>query len=422
MSTTNGILFVTLPYMKTINAYHLNRCPSFPCPMAFSIDSKALKPLGIDYFAPLQLVTSRWHPEVLFIKCLGSVIILDVDNRDRLILLDELYSHAILKYDYKLAVNQRILVVVAAPDVIEEYSIENIYANRQVKYLKSLYLYNYTIPTDFDIEFSDVGDLFYINTVDGATNLTTVLIFRTGAFSVSSLYDVINMPGLYSHKNLEIEVSGYFVDFVSIIASGAFYVYKQFEIPFLVLEDGMDDYQFYLHFTNHETSQNISLVSVKVANYPEDFKPTSEFEKIRNSLKAEKGQYTFDTRKWFTGHILRYNYSCPDCHHGVRLVSHINTTGLLRIGGSDYAETFFGGMALWEDIFRLRINGSIYEILLLPDPKAGERCFKLTSTFDDLVTVTGCRVAGQGTHLYITSQAGHRGFTWGPFLTGARNS
>jgi hypothetical protein len=328
--------------------------------MAFSIDSKALKPLGIDYFAPLQLVTSRWHPEVLFIKCLGSVIILDVDNRDRLILLDELYSHAILKYDYKLAVNQRILVVVAAPDVIEEYSIENIYANRQVKYLKSLYLYNYTIPTDFDIEFSDVGDLFYINTVDGATNLTTVLIFRTGAFSVSSLYDVINMPGLYSHKNLEIEVSGYFVDFVSIIASGAFYVYKQFEIPFLVLEDGMNDYQFYLHFTNHETSQNISLVSVKVANYPEDFKPTSEFEKIRNSLKAEKGQYTFDTRKWFTGHILRYNYSCPDCHHGVRLVSHINTTGLLRIGGSDYAETFFGGMALWEDIFRLRINGSIY--------------------------------------------------------------
>jgi hypothetical protein len=35
--------------------------------------------------------------------------------------------------------------------------------------------------------------------------------------------------------------------------------------------------------------------------------------------------------------------------------------------------------------------------------------------------VTGCRVEGGGTHLYITSQAGHRGFTWGPYLTGARD-
>jgi len=350
------------------------------------------------------------------------VVILDVDNRDNLILLNELYSQAILDYAYKLAVNERFLVVIAAPNIIEEYTIENIYQERKVRFFKSLYLYNYTIPTDYDVEFSDVGDLFYINTVDGATNLTTVLIFRTGSFAVSSLYDVINIPGLYSHKNLEIEVSGYFVDFVSIIASGAFYVYKQFEDPFLVMEDGMDDYQFYLHFTNSDTSQNISLVSVKVANYPEDFKPTPEFDKIRSGLKAEKGQYTFDTRKWFTGHILRYNYSCPNCYNGVRLVSHINTTGLLRIGGSDYTETFFGGMSLWEDLFRLRLNGSISEILLLPDPKEGERCFKVTSTYDELVTVTGCRVSGQGTHVYITSLAAHRGFTWGPYITAARNS
>jgi hypothetical protein len=33
---------------------------------------------------------------------------------------------------------------------------------------------------------------------------------------------------------------------------------------------------------------------------------------------------------------------------------------MLRIGGSDYTETFLGGLTLWEDIFRLRINGSIY--------------------------------------------------------------
>ena len=162
---------------------------------------------------------------MLFIKCLGSIIILDVDNHMNLVLLEELYSPAILKYDYQMIANERYLVVVAAPDIIEEYSLEDIYTKRMVVYYKNLYLYNYTIPADFDIEFSDVGDLFYINTIDKATNLSTVLIFRSGRFSVASLYDVINLPGLYSHKSLEIEVSGYFVDFVSILASGAFYTY-----------------------------------------------------------------------------------------------------------------------------------------------------------------------------------------------------
>ena len=69
---------------------------------------------------------------------------------------------------------------------------------------KSLPLYNYIIPDDFDMEFSDFGDLFYINTIDQVTNSTTILIYRTGMFCVSSLYDVINLPGRFKHTNLEI--------------------------------------------------------------------------------------------------------------------------------------------------------------------------------------------------------------------------
>ena len=63
-------------------------------------------------------------------------------------------------------------------------------------------MYNYEIQVDFDLEFSDFGDLFYINTVDKNTNLTTILIYRTGQFAIASLYDVINLPGRYKHTNL----------------------------------------------------------------------------------------------------------------------------------------------------------------------------------------------------------------------------
>lgn len=130
---------------------------------------------------------------------------------------------------------------------------------------------------------------------------------------------------------------------------------------------------------------------------------------------------SWDTRLWFKGNILRYNYSCVDCHQKIELVSHIHNSAVLNLGGSDYTETFLGGMSLWEDLFRLRMNGSVSEILLLPDPKEGERCHKVTSTYDDLLTITGCRVNGGGTHMYITSLAGHRGFTWGPYRTGAHD-
>lgn len=36
----------------------------------------------------------------------------------------------------------------------------------------------------------------------------------------------------------------------------------------LVMEDNMDDFKFYILSQNKATSSNISLVSVKVANYP----------------------------------------------------------------------------------------------------------------------------------------------------------
>ena len=108
-----------------------------------------------------------------------------------------------------------------------------------------------------------------------------------------------------------------------------------------------------------------------MANYPEGFNTTADFEKVRGKLKANRGQNGFDTRKWFKGHILRYNYSCTDCHTSIRLISHIHYIGRINIGGRDYVETFFGGLVLWDDLFRLNYNGTVRQVFLLPDAKAG---------------------------------------------------
>jgi hypothetical protein len=94
LAVSNGILFVTLPSMKRIDAYYLKFCEATECPLGFSITASTLRPLGVEYFAPRRIRTTRVHPEVIFIECLDSIIILDVDNKDNILLLKELNSTA----------------------------------------------------------------------------------------------------------------------------------------------------------------------------------------------------------------------------------------------------------------------------------------------------------------------------------------
>jgi hypothetical protein len=164
------------------------------------------------------------------------------------------------------------------------------------------------------LEFSDVGDLFYVNALDTVRGRTSVLVYRTASYAVAALYDVINLPGLFSHKNLEIEVSGFDVDYVSIIATGSFYLYRQYEQPHVIFIDTFNDFHFRINYGNGATQDNLTDVTVRIANYPEGFKPTEEFKKKEGSLKIQNNSFfSVDTRKWFDGNIIRYNSSCPDC-------------------------------------------------------------------------------------------------------------
>lgn len=68
--------------------------------------------------------------------------------------------------------------------------------------MKNLELYQYKLDSDFDLEFSDNQGLFYLQAVDGNTNLTTILVYKIGSMLVNSLYDVINLLGKYKHNNI----------------------------------------------------------------------------------------------------------------------------------------------------------------------------------------------------------------------------
>jgi hypothetical protein len=59
----------------------------------------------------------------MFIKCLGALIILDVDNKEKLTLLDEIIYDPTLVSNYNVAVNEKRLIISAYPDLVYEYSL-----------------------------------------------------------------------------------------------------------------------------------------------------------------------------------------------------------------------------------------------------------------------------------------------------------
>lgn len=97
------------------------------------------------------MITDRLHPEVLFIKCLGSVLIVDVDNKRKITLLDEIVSKATQDKYFRVAVNQYRMLIVAQPNLIEEYTLEQMYTHNSVVLLKMLPTFDYIIQPNADI-------------------------------------------------------------------------------------------------------------------------------------------------------------------------------------------------------------------------------------------------------------------------------
>lgn len=94
MEITNHYLVVCQQYIKTISIYNLNDCNAQSCPSVYEINSTTMRKLGINYFSPINVETSIFHPEVVFIQTEHSVIIVDIDKERHPVLLGTVQSDA----------------------------------------------------------------------------------------------------------------------------------------------------------------------------------------------------------------------------------------------------------------------------------------------------------------------------------------
>jgi hypothetical protein len=82
---------------------------------------------------------------------LGSLIILDVDNKKKIHLLDEITSTATKDSYFRVAVNKYRMLLVSQPNIIEEYDLMDIYTKNRVILVKMLPTYGYLIQPGADI-------------------------------------------------------------------------------------------------------------------------------------------------------------------------------------------------------------------------------------------------------------------------------
>ena len=205
IATSNGFIAVLRKMAKTIDVYSLAKCGEFStCVPDFSITSNTLKALGVNYFSPEGIVTDDEHPEVLFIKCLGSLIILDVDNKEKIHLLDEIVSPATAVRNFQVALSKKRMVIAAYPNYLIEYSLEKLYVANMVSVVKTLSTYGMNIQPNADIEYSDFDGTAYVNAVDPVKNVSVVLIYHLGVAATHSLYATVTLDQLYSRPGFEI--------------------------------------------------------------------------------------------------------------------------------------------------------------------------------------------------------------------------
>lgn len=111
---------------------------------------------------------------------------------------------------------------------------------------------------------SDRGDTIYITTErDG---LKDIFVYRGGYPNVGSLYDTIQLG---SYNNMLIDVTGYYLDFVTVVSGSFIRMFKQYELPVVVVESAFRDYSFDIEFYNDASAEsNMTRVAVKVQNWP----------------------------------------------------------------------------------------------------------------------------------------------------------
>lgn len=91
------------------------------CKIIYKVDSIMMDRIGVQFFSPVDVFTSDFHPSMLFIQCTDRVLIVDF-GPDGVQLMAEVISPGTLEpgfYKYKIAISRDHLIIVNSPDIIE---------------------------------------------------------------------------------------------------------------------------------------------------------------------------------------------------------------------------------------------------------------------------------------------------------------
>ena len=194
----------------------------------------------------------------------------------------------------------------------------------------------------------------------------------------------------------------------------------------LSMDTTVHDFNFSIKAVNTNSTKVTDKLGVSIVNIPSGFQPTKYFNDTVGNLKVSKeDNYTWQNRKWFEGHVLNYNYTCKECStkdgktHKVKLREHLDSIQQLQTDGNDFIETLDGGIGVDKDLIIYRHNGSIKEIINLPDQKLLETCIKVAAFETGEFVVTACQELGRGINLYMTNLQSFKPITIGPFFSDA---
>ena len=327
-----------------------------------------------------------------------------------------------------MAINRDYLVIVNAPDIIEEYSLRLLY-QKSVYPTRTYPLYNYVIPETFDLDFSDYSDLIYVTAQDKKTGRGKVLIYRAGYPTVMTFYDEFDMQTPYA--DTLIDATGYFCDYLVIASGNQIRVFRQFLIPLLIIYDTFSDFTFNITYSNNEQKRRLSTSTVKIANYPVDIKINNS--KLSNQTyldtlieyKDDQRFYVIKDDDWFNGTVVNYTLTCEDeCGSDgkIRLVDHVHQRRQVftSYGMYDYHFTARGGVVQQSQaLLRILHNGSVHDYIDMPNQANGEVCKRITVDFRSDFFVSACREGTNEVLLYLTSENGYKPFTMGPFVSNA---
>jgi hypothetical protein len=227
-------LVVVLRYVKEIVFFDMIQCwdhQDRECQEIYRIDSIMMDRIGVSYFSPINVYTSDFHPFVLFVQCLDRVLILDI-TKNGPIKLAEIKSPATQEpgfYKWQMAIARGELILVNPPNTIEEHDLDELYLLKDAPMTKVFPTFGYVIPDKFDLDFSDTGNLIYIQATDPklpASQNSIIMVYRTGLPAVSSLYDVFHLNQKYD--DILIDATGSFGDYVAVAFGSILMMFRQY--------------------------------------------------------------------------------------------------------------------------------------------------------------------------------------------------